>query len=245
MLSIAVLIACSAVVSAQALFQCPQEDGFHRDPVQCDKYYDCYRGTMKEKLCPDGLVFDASLGTRVEQCNYPFIATCPQDAVLQPPIPNGVECPRQNGYFEHEDPSTCHQYYQCTGGVAEKRSCPTGLVFDEFSGTCQWAHQGLRTGCGERVDVLPDGFRCPNATQVHTNGQALDHARYVKPDDCRFFYICLEGKYPAVSGCPEGTVFDDKSLNCNDPLNVPECEGYYETNANGVNIGESLPTRVV
>jgi len=55
----------------------------------------------------------------------------------------------------------------------------------------------------------------------------------------------LEGKYPAVSGCPEGTVFDDKSLNCNDPLNVPECEGYYETNANGVNIGESLPTRVV
>lgn len=240
MLSSIVLALCAALVSSQA-FQCPPEDGFYRDHVQCDKYFDCYRGAMTEKVCPDGLVFDASLGSRVEQCNYPFIVECPVDATLQPPQPNGIECPRQNGYFEHEDPATCHQYYECVGGVFVKRSCPTGLVFDEFTGTCQWEHTGVRAGCGARVEVLEDGFRCPNATQVHTNGQALDHARYIKPDDCRFFYICKEGKYPSVTGCPEGTVFNDLTLNCDDPLNVPGCENYYEGGATGQNVDIGAP----
>ncbi|XP_018021762.1 protein obstructor-E [Hyalella azteca] len=225
MLSFAVLFACAALASAQ--FQCGPDDGFFRDPVQCDKYYDCYRGEQTEKLCPDGLVFDSSVGPRVEQCNYPFIVSCPEGATLQPPQPSGIECPRLNGYFEHEDAANCDQYYECTNGLAVLRTCATGLVFDEFTGTCQWEHTGIRTGCGVRVEVLEDGFSCPNSTQVHTNGHILDHARYIKPDDCRSFYICMEGKYPSVSGCPEGTVFNDLTLNCDDPANVPGCENYY------------------
>ena len=72
---------CAALASAQ--FQCPPEDGFYRDTIQCDKYFDCYRGAQTEKMCPDGLVFDSSLGPRVEQCNYPFLAQCPDDAILR------------------------------------------------------------------------------------------------------------------------------------------------------------------
>ncbi|XP_064111825.1 protein obstructor-E-like isoform X2 [Macrobrachium nipponense] len=212
---------------ASAQFTCPGDDGFYPDNRQCDKYYDCYRGSMTEKLCPDGLVFDYTLSPGVEQCNYPFIVECPEGAALQPAQPAGIECPRQNGYFEHEDPSNCEQYYECTGGVPVTRSCATGLVFDEFSGTCQWAHTGIRTGCGQRVEVLADGFVCPNKSQVATNGQELDHARYVKPDDCRFFYICYEGKYPREVGCPQGTVFNDVTLICDAPENVPGCENYY------------------
>lgn len=71
------------------------------------------------------------------------------------------------------------------------------------------------------AEVLDDGFSCPNSTQVHTNGHILDHSRYIKPDDCRSFYICMEGKYPSITGCPEGTVFNDLTLNCDDPANVP------------------------
>ena len=45
-------------VSAQK-FVCPNTgDGYYEDPVQCDKYYDCYDGIPEERLCPDGLVFD-------------------------------------------------------------------------------------------------------------------------------------------------------------------------------------------
>ena len=123
-------------------------------------------------MCPDGLVFDASLSPKVEQCNYPFIVPCPENSVLrkqtlslkseskllidwndmisEPAQPSGIECPRQNGYFEHEDPANCADYYECTGGIPVKRTCATGLVFDEFTGTCQWAHTGIRVGCGQR-----------------------------------------------------------------------------------------------
>merc|ERR1712168_10456 len=211
---------------AAAQFQCPPEDGFYVDPRQCDKYYDCYRGQMTEKLCPDGLVFDSTLGPRVEQCNYPFLIECPEGNALQPPQPSGIECPRQNGYFEHEDPSNCEQYYECTNGEAQVRACATGLVFDEFTGTCQWAHAGYKTGCGVRVEVLADGFSCPNVTQIHTNGQELDHSRH-PGKDCRFFYICHENKPPREVGCPQGTVFNADTLICDDPLNVPGCENYY------------------
>ncbi|KAB7494748.1 hypothetical protein Anas_08337, partial [Armadillidium nasatum] len=229
MLSYTVLLLCVAGSAlAQAPFQCPPDDGFYADPRQCDKYYDCYRGETKEKLCPDGLVFDSTLSPRVEQCNYPFIVPCPENSILQQAQPSGVECPRQNGFFEHEDPANCDTYYECTNGLAVKRHCHTGLVFDEFTGTCQWEHTGIRTGCGVRIQVLEDGFQCPNTTQISSNGQAFDHPRYLHPEDCRYFYVCHEGKYPALVGCPQGTVFNDITLNCDAAETVAGCENYYD-----------------
>nr|AGZ62051.1 gastrolith protein 30 [Cherax quadricarinatus]AVD68954.1 obstructor A [Cherax quadricarinatus] len=215
------------VGTAAAQFQCPPDDGFYVDPRQCDKYYDCYRGTQTEKLCPDGLIFDTTQGPRVEQCNYPFIVECPEGSSLQTPQPSGIECPRQNGYFEHENAKNCESYYECTNGLAVLRKCATGLVFDEFTGVCQWSHTGVRSGCGFVPEVLADGFSCPNNTQLHTNGQELDHARYVNPNDCRFFYVCEDGIHPREVGCPKGTVFNDVNLLCDAPENVPGCENYY------------------
>ena len=37
---------------------------------QCDKWYDCFNGKPKEKLCPDGLVFDPSTRARPPCFNY-------------------------------------------------------------------------------------------------------------------------------------------------------------------------------
>ncbi|RXG72643.1 hypothetical protein Avbf_05192 [Armadillidium vulgare] len=142
--------------------------------------------------------------------SYTVLLLC----VAEQAQPSGVECPRQNGFFEHEDPANCDTYYECTNGLAVKRHCHTGLVFDEFTGTCQWEHTGVRTGCGVRIQVLEDGFQCPNTTQISSNGQAFDHPRYLHPEDCRYFYVCHEGKYPALVGCPQGTVFNDITLNC-------------------------------
>jgi len=220
---LALLLLCAGGALAQ--YQC-QEDGFYVDPQQCDKYYDCYRGQQTEKLCPDGLVFDHTLGPKVEQCNYPFIVECPAGSALQPAQSAGIQCPRQNGYFEHEDPSNCLEYYECVTGISVLRKCAMGLVFDEFTGTCQWATAGLRSGCVAKTEVL-NGFSCPNATQVAANGAEYDHARYLNPDDCRYFYVCEDGMHPREIGCPQGTVFNDLSLLCDDPANVPGCENYY------------------
>lgn len=227
---LALLLLCAGGALAQ--YQCT-EDGFYIDSQQCDKYYDCYRGQKTEKLCPDGLVFDHTLGPAVEQCNYPFIVECPAQAtLLQAARSSGVECPRQNGYFEHEDPQNCMEYYECSNGLPVLRKCASGLVFDEFTGTCQWAATGLRTGCVEKKESL-NGFICPNATQVASNGAEYDHGRYAA-DDCRYFYVCEDGNTPREIGCPAGTVFNDLSLLCDDPANVPGCENYYPENASPV-----------
>lgn len=57
-------------------YQCPNDkNGQYEDEVQCDKYYECKDGIAKEKLCPDGLVFDPSL-RKVNKCDQPFNVDC-------------------------------------------------------------------------------------------------------------------------------------------------------------------------
>jgi len=212
---------------AQLDFQCV-EDGYFVDPNQCDKYYDCYRGVKTDKLCPDGLVFDYTLGPKVEQCNYPFLVDCPETKSLQPAQPAGIECPRQNGYFEHENPSNCMDYYECVGGQFVKRSCAAGLVFDEFTGACVWETSNIRSGCAaEETLVLDDGFHCNQTARLAANGQQLIHTRFIDEADCRSFYVCKDGKYPEKHGCPEGTVFHDLLLECRPAEEVAGCECYY------------------
>jgi len=208
-------------------FECV-EDGFYVDANQCDKYYECRRGQYTEKLCPDGLVFNDILGPRVEQCGYPFSVECPENKQMQPPQPRGVECPRQNGRFEHEDPTNCEEYYECVHGVSTLLKCHDGLHFDEFIGACDWATKGFRQGCVKKQEVLTDGFSCgQNVTQSQFGVPDRDHQLFADPEDCRFFYICNDGKHPSHSGCPEGTVFNDVTYVCDDPANVPGCENYY------------------
>lgn len=43
--------------------------------MQCDKYYECSDGVAREKLCPDGLVFDANI-RRLNKCDQPFNVDC-------------------------------------------------------------------------------------------------------------------------------------------------------------------------
>lgn len=56
-------------------FKCPSKDGQYEDPIQCDKYYECYDGRATEKLCPDGLVFDPTI-RKINKCDQPFNVDC-------------------------------------------------------------------------------------------------------------------------------------------------------------------------
>ena len=66
------------------------------------------------------------------------------------PAISSLHCERQNGYFEHEDPTVCDEYYECVHGVYNLRHCHEGLVFDKNSGSCKWAKSKVRTGCKKR-----------------------------------------------------------------------------------------------
>lgn len=65
------------------------------------------------------------------------------------------------------------------------------------------------------------GFTCPAAGEIAAGGSFSRHAH---PDDCRKYYICLEG-VAREYGCPIGTVFKigdaEGSGNCEDPEDVP------------------------
>ena len=55
---------------------CPNTgDGYYEDPVQCDKYYDCYNGVSETRLCPDGLVFDP-FSRKDNPCDHYFNVDC-------------------------------------------------------------------------------------------------------------------------------------------------------------------------
>ena len=63
------------------------------------------------------------------------------------------------------------------------------------------------------AEKLANGFVCPGGpVGVHP---ALPH-----PDDCRLYYVCLNGLDPSDAGCPPGKVFNPTIQQCDLPANV-------------------------
>jgi len=222
------LISCllASLALGQSNFRCPDEDGLYSDPKQCDKYYECDRGVLSEKLCPDGLVFDPT-STKQEPCDHYLNVKCGNRRELQPPQGTTKVCPRLNGFYPHPDPTVCNLFYSCLNGVSTEYSCSAGLVFDRFSGVCNWYDSEEHSGCqlGEAVDTSDGGQVVCNG-QTGPNGDP--HPRYAREDDCAKFYICLNGISLREQTCELGEVFDEVENRCNEPKFVPECVDYYD-----------------
>jgi len=69
-------------------------------------------------------------------------------------------------------------------------------------------------------------FTCPKTEET---GKAI-HPRYADPDDCQFFYVCINGEIPRRSGCSLGKVFNDATKSCDSVKNVPEWYEKYISN---------------
>ncbi|XP_063701262.1 protein obstructor-E-like [Culicoides brevitarsis] len=198
---------------------CPEPDGFFADAEQCDKYYACNGGKISERLCPDGMVFN-DFDTAQEKCDLPYNIDCSGRPKLQKPQPT-LNCPRQNGYFAHEDESICNKFFYCVDGKFNMIECPAGLVFNPKVGICTWADEAKRVGCGTK-EVF--NFNCPKVNETF----GLTHPRYADPEDCQYFYVCINGDTPRRSGCKLGQVFDDVGKNCKWAREVPECADFYK-----------------
>eukprot|EP00096_Caligus_rogercresseyi_P015433 TRINITY_DN786_c0_g1_i1.p1 TRINITY_DN786_c0_g1~~TRINITY_DN786_c0_g1_i1.p1 ORF type:complete len:437 (-),score=56.34 TRINITY_DN786_c0_g1_i1:94-1404(-) len=200
--------------------ECPEANGFYADSQQCDRYYECKDGQIFDKLCPDGLVFDEN-SLQFAKCSFSFSVNCDDRPELQPPQGNGA-CPRLNGYFPHEDPKVCDKFYFCVDGVANPIACPASLIFDPSKGQCAYSDQVKREGCsGEEVFQ----FECP-----HSPGSPHEHPRFPDPNDCQYFYICINGVSPRRNGCTDGLVFNKKSVACERPDKVEdECRTWYNS----------------
>lgn len=77
-------------------------------------------------------------------------------------------------------------------------------------------------------------FTCPKVAMT----EAQQHPRYADPDDCQYFYVCINGDVPRRNGCKMGQVFNDVSKTCDWPRNVPEW--WVQRNSAGIR-GVELP----
>merc|ERR1712154_225417 len=141
-------------------------------------------------------------------------------------------CPEKDGYFE--DTRQCDKYYDCFDGIPEERLCPDGLVFYPFSRKREPCDHYFNVDCGDRLDLQPPkgpNDLCPrlNGSYSHPDefGQFDPHPKYADPNDCANFYVCLNGISPREQGCELGLVFNELTLQCDAPENVPECKDYY------------------
>lgn len=157
-------------------------------------------------------------------------------------------CPRKNGYFAHEKRNICDKFYYCVDGKYNMITCPNGLVYNENAGICSWPDEAKRGGCTsegkQKIQLcntkiinayigkfnlyffhsfliyLPEVFQfeCPKVDEQ----VGLTHPRYADPDDCQYFYVCINGNVPRRNGCKLGQVFDDQSKKCEWARLVPE-----------------------
>ncbi|KAM7354274.1 obstructor-B [Cochliomyia hominivorax] len=198
---------------------CPEPNGFYPSEDQCDKYYACVDGVATEKLCADGMVFN-DYSPNDEKCDLPYNIDCSKRPKLQTPQPS-QHCPRKNGYFGHEKPGICDKFYYCVDGQFNMITCPSGLVFNPKTGICTWPDEVGVSGC-KSEDIFE--FECPKVNET----EAATHPRYADPDDCQFFYVCVNGEIPRRNGCKLGQVFDDEKKHCEWSRLVPECADWYK-----------------
>lgn len=126
-----------------------------------------------------------------------------------------LNCPRQHGYFGHSDKTICDTFFYCVEGKFNKITCPAGLVFSPNTGICTWPDESAKKGCMS-ADVF--NFQCPMVNE----SIAVTHPRYADPDDCQFFYVCVNGDIPRRNGCKLGQAFDETQKRCEWARKVPD-----------------------
>ncbi|XP_040162739.1 protein obstructor-E-like isoform X1 [Anopheles arabiensis] len=88
------------------------------NPRDCRSYFYCYDGIAYYGVCQQGFRFDESR----QSCLPSTVAEC-------------FECPTM-GMVSLPHPTSCQKFVLCFEGVANERSCPTGLLFNRQIHQC-------------------------------------------------------------------------------------------------------------
>ncbi|XP_030758203.1 protein obstructor-E-like [Sitophilus oryzae] len=193
---------------------CPQPNGTFPTGT-CDGYIKCVNGVPEEKLCPDGLLFNAASGPQAYPCQYPLDVDCTGREQIQPAQPT-EDCPHQYGYYKLGDQNNCGQFKNCVDGRGFVFDCPEGLAWNSETYRCDWPDQV--SDCNAEAYL---GFTCPPDARQFGFGQE-EYRFFRSPNDCQHYYICIEGK-PRLYNCGEGRAFNDIISACDGAENVTGC----------------------
>jgi len=99
------------------------------------KYIQCDNGVAVKQVCSSGLVWNQKL----ETCDWPASKARHARAVNKQWSLICHDC-EPNEYGTCFQPAVePHHFYECTNGEAERKTCPSGLVWNQELETCDWA----------------------------------------------------------------------------------------------------------
>ncbi|KAK6766735.1 hypothetical protein RB195_026174 [Necator americanus] len=193
----------------------------------------CHDGVATMMKCPSSLVFNEQKG----YCDYPeSCLSGGSSAVPPPPVSqsqlsppsssSGVNCAgRENGYYS----TGCSgDFVFCSEGVATMMRCPTGLVFNEDMGYCDYPDSCSSESDGSTAQTQtpkptpgstkpgrPSGAFSPPATATSGECAGRQNGYYSNGCSSEFVY-CNEG-VPTAMKCPSSLVFNEKMGYCDYP----------------------------
>lgn len=181
-------------------------------------------GTLTLETCENGLLFDGEGGVH-NYCKYYWNTNCGDRVYELVPTNLSPYCEFAFGQFPVS--SGCDIYfYRCAYGESEEVPCEKGQAYDAKNYVCNWPDLLLDVGCNPEKVV---GFKCPDVSALPPNSltrQFLPYPRYPVPGDCGRFVTCVYD-YPRLMNCGYEGVFNEETLACDDPKNVPQCAKYY------------------
>ncbi|KAH0999352.1 hypothetical protein HUJ04_000374 [Dendroctonus ponderosae] len=142
---------------------CPEPNGTF-PTSSCDGYIQCLNGVAEEKVCPDGILFNAEAASRAFPCQDPIDVDCTGRDQTQPAQATD-ECPHQFGYFRMGNQQNCGQFKNCVDGRGFNFDCPEAYL----------------------------GFTCPPSARQFGLGPE-EYRFFRSPSDCQRYYICIEGR---------------------------------------------------
>lgn len=132
-------------------------------------------------------------------------------------ITNGhfqLSCPEKNGRYAT---SQCDAYIECVNGVAERKLCPDGLLFNANGALFGYP-------CGYPIDVDCEGRSALQEPQSTENcPRQFGYFRMGDQTHCGQFVNCANGE-GFIFNCPEGLAFDERTYKCDWPDQVPSCD---------------------
>ncbi|XP_076370157.1 uncharacterized protein LOC143256616 [Tachypleus tridentatus] len=163
-----------------------QPEGLYIDNTEsCKRYYLCSNGEKLEFVCPQGKIFNEN----IMRCDHSRTVSCPNSSFMScNDLPDGY-------YPDYED--NCRIFYLCINGELKRYSCPTNLVFNKRSLTCDYPSE---TTCEKPTNA---------ACEHEPNG-----VYSLTETGCREFKICREG-YTVHSGvCSRGKLMNSATSRC-------------------------------
>ncbi|VDM41817.1 unnamed protein product [Toxocara canis] len=204
------------------------------------EFITCTSGMLRQRICPESLVFDGSKG----RCVLP--GECGQLAIARPSMPvdllafvhtapvvdsdtsGSVDCSKlHDGAYSLGCSS---QYVVCSKGLSYAHNCPAGLVFVISTGLCDWpskcdSHFIPEKGCpqGTTPVVYPSPPVASGTPQQPTAGPGAVDCSHL-PDGvyggyCSAAFTQCSNGLSIVHNCPQGLVFDQNAKRCDWPYN--------------------------